>query len=90
MLRAFQSSCENSLLLSFRGAAGDEESRRASKILGARLLAEFTLSEPQRFFASLRMTSEGLGMTVQREFSHILFTSGRRLEPVVRALLIMP
>ncbi len=30
----------------------------------ARFLAEFTLSELRRFFAPLRMTSEGLGMTI--------------------------
>ena len=36
--------CANSFLLSFRGAAGDEESRTALKTLRARFLAEFTLS----------------------------------------------
>jgi hypothetical protein len=48
------------------------------KILRARFLAEFTLSGRARFlhfvqdrlFASLRMTSEGFGMTVQRKYSH--------------------
>jgi len=55
--------------------ADDEESRTALKILRARFLAEFTLSEMRRsfavftlsqlrrFFASLRMTGEGLRMT---------------------------
>jgi len=33
------------------------------RALRARFLAEFTLSERQGFFAGLRMTSEGLGMT---------------------------
>ena len=39
-----QGLCENPFLLSFRVAAGDEESRSALKILRARFLAEFTLS----------------------------------------------
>ena len=55
--------------------ADDEESRTGLKILRARFLAEFTLSEMrrsfaestlrqlQRFFASLRMTGQGLRMT---------------------------
>ena len=41
---------ENSCCMSFRGAAGDEESRTALETLRARFLAEFTLSELQRFF----------------------------------------
>ena len=59
--------------MSFRGAAGDEESRSAleniqSEILHFvqdRLFAEFTLSGRARFFAPLRMTSEGLRMTTK-------------------------
>ena len=61
----------------FERAAGDEESRTALEMLRARFLAEFTLSgrarsfaefilsELRRFFASLRMTSEGLRMTAK-------------------------
>ena len=57
--------------VSFRGAAGDEESRTALKVLRARFLAEFTLSA-QSEIPSLRSgqalrfaqdDSEGLGMT---------------------------
>jgi hypothetical protein len=66
--------------VTFRRAAGDEESRTAFKILRARFLhfvqdrlfAEFTLSGRARFFAPLRMTSEVLGMTVERRFSQSL------------------
>ena len=66
--------CDDSLILSFRGGAGDEESRTALKILRARFLAEFTLST-QSEIPSLRSgralrfaqdDSEGLGMTVLR------------------------
>ena len=39
--------------------ADDEESRTALKILRARFLEEFTLSQLRRFFASLRMTAWG-------------------------------
>jgi hypothetical protein len=48
--------------MSFRGALGDEESRTAV-VFRARFLAEFALSGRARFFAPLRMTSEGLRMT---------------------------
>ena len=54
--------------MSFRGVrqlTDDEESRSALKILRA------------RFFAPLRMTSEGLGMTLQRRFSPRLFSPAR-------------
>ena len=70
--------CDDSLILSFRGGAGDEESRTALKILRARFLAEFTLST-QSEIPSLRSgralrfaqdDSEGLGMTLRRRFSH--------------------
>jgi len=46
-----------------------EESRSEYLQSGARCLAEFTLSQLQRFFASLRMTSEGLGMTLDATLS---------------------
>jgi len=49
--------------------ADDEESRTALRILRARFLAEFTLSEMRRSFAPLRMTANGLGMTAWRGFS---------------------
>ncbi len=48
--------------VNFGEAEGDEESRSALKMLRARCLAEFTLSGRARFFAPLRMTSEGLRM----------------------------
>ena len=51
--------------LSFRGAPGDEESRTALRTFRARFLAEFTLSGRARFFAPLRMTSEGLRMAAK-------------------------
>jgi hypothetical protein len=50
--------------------ADDEESRIALKEPRARFLAEFTLSELRRFFAPLRRTREGLGMTRLTAFSH--------------------
>jgi hypothetical protein len=59
--------CAGSLLnkicsLSFRGAEGNEKSRRRSTFR-ARFLAEFILSVMGGSFASFRMTSEGIGMT---------------------------
>ena len=52
--------------------ADDEESRTALKILRARFLAEFTLSEMRRSFSrdcGIRMTANGLGMTAWRHLS---------------------
>jgi len=61
--------------LSFRGVPrtrDDEESCTALRILGARFLAEFTLSQLRRSFSrdcGLRMTANGLGMTAWSGFS---------------------
>ena len=49
--------------LSFRGAAGDEESRSELKTLRARFLAEFTLSAQSEILRCAQDYSEGLGMT---------------------------
>ena len=49
--------------VSFRGAAGDEESRIALKILRARFLAEFILSGQSEILRFAQNDSEGLGMT---------------------------
>jgi len=55
---------ENSIGLSFRGAAGDEESRTALTTFRARFLAEFTLSAQSEILRFAQDDSEGLGMTV--------------------------
>ena len=52
--------CSSSL--SFRGAAGDEESRM-STVRRARFLAEFTLSGQSEILRCAQDDSEGLGMT---------------------------
>jgi hypothetical protein len=71
-----QSLSKNSIVVSFRGAVGDEESRPALRILRARFLAEFTLSTqseipPLRSGQALRFAqddSEGLGVTALKRF----------------------
>ena len=62
---------KNSFGVSFRGAAGDEESRIVLKTLRARFLAEFTLSgQSEILLPRLRDQddSEGLGMTAWKGF----------------------
>ena len=68
--------CASSIILSFRGAGGDEESRTAMKILRARFFAPLRMTEA-RFFAEFTLStqseilrfaqddSEGLRMTAK-------------------------
>jgi hypothetical protein len=65
--------------VTFGGAAGDEESRRALKTLRARFLAEFTLSTQSEILRFAQDDSEGLGMTVQMKFAR-RFPQGERAE----------
>ena len=60
---------KNSFGVSFRGAAGDEESRIGLKTLRARFLAEFTLSGQSEILRCAQGDSEGLGMTAWKGLS---------------------
>jgi len=61
-----QSLCKNSIVVSFRGAVGDEESRAALRMLRARFLAEFTLST-QTEIPSLRSGQALRGVYPERQ-----------------------
>jgi hypothetical protein len=56
---------KNSCDVSFRGAAGDEQSRIVLKTLRARFLAEFTLSGQSEILRFAQNDSEGLRMTAK-------------------------
>ena len=60
---------KNPFGLSFRGAAGDEESRIVLKTLRARLLVEFILSGQSEILRFAQNDSEGIGMTAWKGFS---------------------
>jgi len=59
----------NSFGVSFRGAAGGEESRIVLKTLRARFLAEFILRGQGEILRFAQNDSEGLGMTAWKGFS---------------------
>ncbi len=60
---------KNPFGVSFRGTAGDKESRIVLKTLRARFLAEFTLSGQSEILRCAQDDSEGLGMTAWKGFS---------------------